>query len=85
MILLDDHLYTAGPAFKSLAYRIEVFDFPEKLQGTNSGDQERLIKPLKPFTVVSTVRERTKLPAEMLKYLPNLKLTLTTGLKNASI
>lgn len=31
------------------------------------------------------MRERTKLPAEVLKSLPNLKLILTTGLKNASI
>jgi lactate dehydrogenase-like 2-hydroxyacid dehydrogenase len=85
MAVLDDYLNTAGPVFKSLASRIEVIDFPETLQATDSGDQERLVKRLKPFTVVSTMRERTKLPAEVLKSLPNLKLILTTGLKNASI
>jgi lactate dehydrogenase-like 2-hydroxyacid dehydrogenase len=83
--VLDDYLNNAGSAFKSLSSRIEVVEFRETLQATDSGDRDRLIQRLKPFTVLSTMRERTKLPAEVLKSLPNLKLILTTGLKNASI
>lgn len=83
--VLDDYLGNAGSAFKSLASRIEVVEFPETLQATDLRDREHLIQCLKSFTVISTMRERTKLPAEVLKHLPNLKLILTTGLKNASI
>lgn len=85
MAVLDDYLSLAKPALESLASRIDIVDFPETLQATDSEYHERLIKRLKPFTIVSTMRERTKLPAGVLKSLPNLKLILTTGLKNASI
>jgi lactate dehydrogenase-like 2-hydroxyacid dehydrogenase len=85
LAVLDDYLNTAKPAFKSLASRVDVVYYPETLQATDPRDQELLIERLKPFTMVSTMRERTKLPAEVLRALPKLKLILTTGLKNASI
>ena len=85
LAVLDDYLNTAKPAFEPLASRVDVVNYPETLQATDTGDQELLIERLKPFTIVSTMRERTKLPAEVLRALPKLKLILTTGLKNASI
>ena len=85
LAVLDDYLNTAVPAFKPLTSDVNVVYFPETIQTTDRAGQERLIERLKPFTIVSTMRERTKLPAEVLQALPNLKLILTTGLKNASI
>jgi lactate dehydrogenase-like 2-hydroxyacid dehydrogenase len=85
LAVLDDYLGVSKPVFASLSSRIDVFDFPETLQATDSTQRGQLIERLRPFTIISTMRERTKLPAEVLKSLPNLKLILTTGLKNASI
>lgn len=44
-----------------------------------------LVDLLRPYDVISTMRERTRFPAELLRRLPNLKLLLTTGTYNASI
>ncbi|KAJ3047638.1 hypothetical protein HK097_011349 [Rhizophlyctis rosea] len=40
---------------------------------------------LQPYTIISTMRERTHFPREVLSALPNLKLLLTTGLRNAAV
>jgi phosphoglycerate dehydrogenase-like enzyme len=40
---------------------------------------------LEPFDVVCAMRERTPVPAELLERLPNLRLLVTTGQRNASI
>ncbi|KAK5089497.1 hypothetical protein LTR70_001619 [Exophiala xenobiotica] len=40
---------------------------------------------LRPYEVICTMRERTPFPADLLNALPNLKLLLTTGMRNASI
>ncbi len=40
---------------------------------------------LEPFDVVCAMRERTPFPAEVLERLPNLRLLVTTGMRNASI
>jgi len=43
------------------------------------------ITRLQPYDVICTMRERTPFPAALLRALPNLKLLLTTGARNASI
>ncbi len=40
---------------------------------------------LEPFDVVCAMRERTPFPAELLERLSNLRLLVTTGMRNASI
>lgn len=47
-------------------------------------DAER-IKALKPFDVIVAMRERTALPASVLDELAQLKLLVTTGMRNPSI
>jgi phosphoglycerate dehydrogenase-like enzyme len=42
-------------------------------------------RTLEPFDVVCAMRERTPFPAELLERLPNLRLLVTTGQRNASI
>lgn len=48
-------------------------------------DHSALIKALYPYSVISTMRERTPFPKEVVGNLPNLRLLLTTGPYNASI
>lgn len=44
-----------------------------------------VIGRLKPFEVIAVMRERTPLTREILSQLPNLKLIISTGQRNASI
>lgn len=47
--------------------------------------QEEVVRSLQPFQVVCVMRERTPLSREILSKLPNLKLIVSTGRRNASI
>ncbi|WP_222539394.1 D-2-hydroxyacid dehydrogenase family protein [Pedobacter polysacchareus] len=47
--------------------------------------KEEIIQRLKPFQVIAVMRERTPLTREILSQLPNLKLIISTGERNASI
>ncbi|WP_214226736.1 NAD(P)-dependent oxidoreductase [Pedobacter sp. B4-66] len=47
--------------------------------------QEEVVRSLQPFQVVCVMRERTPLSREILSSLPNLKLIVSTGRRNASI
>ena len=44
-----------------------------------------LIEKLVTFEVVVAMRERTPFPRELLEHLPNLRLLITTGMRNSSI
>jgi D-3-phosphoglycerate dehydrogenase len=59
---------------------VEVKVFNEHI-----GDPEKLIKALQGFAIVSLMRERTPFPRKVIEALPDLKLLITTGAKNASI
>lgn len=85
--VLDDYQNLAPAQFDSLisSGRIELSSFPDTLDAQDAKDREVLIKRLQPFEVISTMRERTAFTDEVLAGLPNLKLLLTTGLRNASI
>jgi len=48
-------------------------------------DQDKLAERLKPFEIVCAMRERTPFRRALLEQLPNLKLLVTTGMRNASI
>jgi hypothetical protein len=47
--------------------------------------EDDLAARLASFTIICTMRERTKFKASLLKRLPNLKLLTTTGMRNLSI
>jgi phosphoglycerate dehydrogenase-like enzyme len=49
------------------------------------GSAENVIKALKGFQIVSLMRERTPFPRSTIEALPDLKLLITTGARNASI
>ena len=63
-----------------LSGKIEITVFNDHIH-----DQELLIERLRKFQVICAMRERTPFPKEVLDSLPNLKLLVTTGMRNASI
>ncbi len=48
-------------------------------------DQATLVARLMPFEVICLMRERTPMPAALIEALPNLRLIVTSGPKNAAI
>ena len=48
-------------------------------------DTDKLIELLMPFDAVGMMRERTPFPKKIIDALPNLKLIVTSGMRNASI
>jgi phosphoglycerate dehydrogenase-like enzyme len=87
MAILDDYHDIAPTLFDALTSNssLKVQSFPNTLNPRIPGQQEQLVQRLRPFTVISTMRERTPLSRETLQSLPNLKLLLTTGNRNAAI
>lgn len=85
LAILDDYQGRAPEEFSHLSSRVDISSFPDTLNVTHEDQRAELIDRLKPFNVISTMRERTAFPPEVINSLPNLKLILTTGLANASI
>src|SRR6266487_2351173 len=90
LAILDDYQGIAAPHFDSLKPNFEITTFRDTLLPFNNPTtpenvKKELVERLKPFTVISSMRERTPFPANLLQQLPNLKLLLTTGNRNASI
>ena len=48
-------------------------------------DEDSLIRRIAGFEIVVAMRERTAFPARVLQRLPNLRLLVTTGMRNAAI
>ncbi|ETT37480.1 D-isomer specific 2-hydroxyacid dehydrogenase NAD-binding subunit [Paenibacillus sp. FSL R5-192] len=49
------------------------------------GSEEKVIQELQDFDIVVLMRERTPFPEKVISQLPNLKLLITSGMRNASI
>jgi len=79
--ILDDYQNVAltladwSPVSKDV--EIKVFDKP-------FASQDEAIKALQGFAIVVGMRERTPFPRKMIEALPDLKLLITTGARNAS-
>ena len=85
LAILDDYADIAPSKFSAIADRLEIVSFPETLNAKSPSGQKALVERLKPFAIISTMRERTAFTREVLTELPHLKLLLTTAMKNASI
>ena len=59
---------------------VEIKTFHEHL-----GGPDQVIKALQGFQIVVAMRERTGFPKQVIEALPDLKLLITTGMRNASI
>lgn len=80
--MLDDYQgVAAGFADWDSLGADEVVFFSEHL----GYDDDGVVTALEDFDVVVAMRERTPLPAERLERLPNLRLIVSTGRRNASI
>lgn len=76
--VLDDYQGVAAGLADWVAIGRATF-FREAMEGAE------LVEALQPFDVVCLMRERTPFPKTVIDALPNLKLIVTTGGRNASI
>ncbi|PSN60766.1 glycerate dehydrogenase [Corynespora cassiicola Philippines] len=83
--ILDDYHNIARQYFSGIeASKVDIATFNDTLPAythpkTTDAQRRALVDRLKPFSVLSTMRERTPFPSELLRQLPNLKLILATG------
>ncbi|KAF2110334.1 glycerate dehydrogenase [Lophiotrema nucula] len=83
--ILDDYHGFAASHFSDLdKSKVSITTFNDTLpayshSATSDADRKALVDRLKPFSVISTMRERTPLPGDLLRQLPNLKVILATG------
>src|SRR5438105_4593981 len=83
--ILDDYHNIATNYFSHIdSAKVAITAFHDTLpayshSATTDTDRKALVERLKPFDLLSTMRERTPLPGDLLRQLPNLKLILATG------
>ena len=82
VLILDDYLRIAAQAasWDQLPPGTELRVLHEPL-----GSDEERSRVFEPYDVIVAMRERTRFPASLLERLPNLRLLVTTGMRNASI
>ncbi|KAL6877097.1 lactate dehydrogenase-like protein [Trichoderma novae-zelandiae] len=88
--VLDDYQGASEKHFARFKDDHEIAYFPDTLPPYNGPDtpqsvKDALVKRLEPFNVISTVRERTPFPAELVNRLPNLQLLMTQARRNLSL
>ncbi len=80
LAIIDDYLNTSTPHFANiLPSQLQITTFNDTIIPVNDAEATRLVERLRPFDLISTVRERTAFPRSLLQQLPNLKLLLATG------
>ncbi|PVH78562.1 hypothetical protein DL98DRAFT_634660 [Cadophora sp. DSE1049] len=80
LAIIDDYLNTSAPHFAHIhPSQLHISTFNDTIVPTNDVETARLIERLRPFDLISSVRERTAFPGSLLRQLPNLKLLLATG------
>jgi phosphoglycerate dehydrogenase-like enzyme len=80
--ILDDYQNVALKVtdWSSVAGDLDIKVFSEHL-----GGPDNVVKALQGFEIVVAMRERTGFPRPVIEKLPDLKLLITTGMRNASI
>ncbi|KAI0443034.1 D-isomer specific 2-hydroxyacid dehydrogenase [Xylaria telfairii] len=80
LAIIDDYLNTSKPHFVDIpSSKLQITTFNDTIVPSNEAEEARLVERLRPFDMISTVRERTAFSGSLLRQLPNLKLLLTTG------
>jgi D-3-phosphoglycerate dehydrogenase len=80
--ILDDY---QNVALKSGDWSRIKGDVEFKVFNEHLGAADKVIAALQGFQIVVAMRERTAFPKHVIEALPDLKLLITTGLRNASI
>ncbi|KAF2997494.1 hypothetical protein E8E14_005884 [Neopestalotiopsis sp. 37M] len=89
--VLDDYQEVSKAHFAQLrdaGYEVTIYTdtlLPYNHPDTPQDVKDALVKRLEPYIIICTMRERTPFPGELVSRLPNLKLLLTTGARNASL
>ena len=78
--LLDDYLRHGRKLDWSSIPDAVVDDFDD-----HTYDEAALVRQLEPYDVIVAMRDRTRFPASVIDKLPNLKLMVSTGHRNAAI
>src|ERR1700724_4430209 len=80
--ILDDYLNLALSAadWSKISDRVDVTDFSQPF-----ASPEAAAIALKDFEIICAMRERTPFPRALFAALPNLKLLITSGMRNAAI
>jgi D-3-phosphoglycerate dehydrogenase len=80
--ILDDYQNVALQMadWSSVSADLDIKVFTEHLVG-----EDKVISALQGFEIVCAMRERTAFPRGLLQALPDLRLLITTGLRNAAI
>jgi len=80
--ILDDYQNVAlsSADWTPILDRVEVQTFNNYL-----GSEEKVVQELQDFELIVLMRERTPFPESVITQLPNLKLLITSGMRNASI
>jgi phosphoglycerate dehydrogenase-like enzyme len=80
--ILDDY---QNVALSSADWSKVKGDIDIKVFSEHLGGPDKVIAALKDFGIIVAMRERTGFPKAVIDALPNLKLLITTGMRNASI
>ena len=80
--VLDDYQQVA---FQFADWSAIIAKAEVKVFTNHLADEQTVIDRLQPFNVLCVMRERTPLTRNILSKLPNLKLIVSTGMRNASI
>ena len=80
--ILDDY---QNVALQSADWSDIKNDVAIKVFNEHLGGPDKVVAALKDFAVVVAMRERTAFPKQVIEALPDLKLLITTGMRNASI
>jgi phosphoglycerate dehydrogenase-like enzyme len=80
--ILDDY---QNVALKMADWSKVAPDLDIKVFNQHIGGPDEVVKALQGFSIVSAMRERTGFPRAVIEKLPDLKLLMTTGARNASI
>jgi phosphoglycerate dehydrogenase-like enzyme len=80
--ILDDYQDVALTLanWQSLGPEVRVERFTDHVD-----DADALVRRLAPFEIIVAMRERTPFPRALLERLPNLRLLVTSGMRNAAI
>src|SRR6201990_224687 len=80
--ILDDYQNVALTLadWSKVSNDVEVVVFNQHLGGADA-----VVKALQGFSIISAMRERTGFPRAVIEKLPDLKLLITTGARNAAL
>jgi len=81
-VILDDY---QNVALKMADWSKVAGDLDIKVFNEHLGGADNVVKALQGFEIVCAMRERTAFPRAVIEKLPDLKLLITTGARNASI